>query len=69
MRFMLIRTLFFALALIPTVLMAQGRRIDTTMKVGKAGFRVNCYNKSSEKIQSPFTRLVLKVKHAILVLN
>ena len=49
MRFMLIRTLFFALALLPTVLMAQGRRIDTTMKVGKAGFRVNCYNKSSEK--------------------
>ena len=49
MRFMLIRTLFFALALIPTVLMAQGRRIDTTMKVGKAVFRVNCYNKSSEK--------------------
>ena len=49
MRFMLIRTLFFALALIPTVLMAQGRRIDTTMKVGKAGFRVNCYNKSAEK--------------------
>jgi hypothetical protein len=29
--------------------MAQGRRIDTTMKVGKAGFRINCYNKSSEK--------------------
>ena len=49
MRFMLIRTFFFALALIPTVLMAQGRRIDTTMKVGKAGFRINCYNKSSEK--------------------
>ena len=49
MRFILIRTLFFALALIPTVLMAQGRRIDTTMKVGKAGFRVNCYNKSAEK--------------------
>ena len=49
MRFMHIRTLFFALALIPTVLMAQGRRIDTTMKVGKAGFRVNCYNKSTEK--------------------
>jgi len=49
MRFMLIRTLFFSLALIPTVLMAQGRRIDTTMKVGKAGFRINCYNKSSEK--------------------
>jgi len=43
MRFMLIRTLFFSLALIPTVLMAQGRRIDTTMKVGKAGFRINCY--------------------------
>ena len=49
MRFMHIRTLLFALALIPTVLLAQGRRIDTTMKVGKAGFRVNCYNKSSEK--------------------
>lgn len=49
MRFMLIRTLFFALALIPTILMAQGRRIDTTMKVGKAGYRINCYNKSSEK--------------------
>jgi hypothetical protein len=49
MRFKLIRTLFFALALIPTVLMAQGRRIDTTMKVGKAGYRINCYNKSSEK--------------------
>ena len=29
--------------------MAQGRRMDTTMKVGKAGFRINCYNKSSEK--------------------
>ena len=49
MRLMLIRTLIFALTLIPTVLMAQGRRIDTTMKVGKAGFRINCYNKSSEK--------------------
>lgn len=49
MRFMLIRTLFFALALIPTILMAQGRRIDTTMKVGKAGYRINCLNKSSEK--------------------
>ncbi len=49
MRFMLFRTLIFALTLIPTVLMAQGRRMDTTMKVGKAGFRVNCYNKSSEK--------------------
>jgi len=49
MRFMLIRTLIFALTLIPTVLMAQGRRIDTTMKVGKAGFRINCYNKSAEK--------------------
>lgn len=49
MRFMLIRTLFFALALIPTILMAQSRRIDTTMKVGKAGYRINCFNKSSEK--------------------
>lgn len=49
MRFMLIRTLFFALTLIPTILMAQGRRIDTTMKVGKAGYRINCFNKSSEK--------------------
>lgn len=49
MRFMLIRTLFLALALIPTILMAQSRRIDTTMKVGKAGYRINCFNKSSEK--------------------
>jgi hypothetical protein len=49
MPFMLIRTLFFALTLIPTILMAQGRRIDTTMKVGKAGYRINCFNKSSEK--------------------
>lgn len=49
MRFMLIRTLLFALTLIPTILMAQGRRIDTTMKVGKAGYRINCFNKSSEK--------------------
>ncbi len=49
MRFKLIRTLFFALALVPTILMAQGRRIDTTMKVGKAGYRINCFNKSSEK--------------------
>jgi hypothetical protein len=49
MRFILIRTLFFALAIIPTVLMAQSRRIDTTMKVGKAGYRINCFNKSSEK--------------------
>jgi hypothetical protein len=30
-------------------LMAQGRRIDTTMKVGKAGYRINCLNKSAEK--------------------
>ena len=49
MRFMLIRTLFFALVLIPTVLLAQGRRIDTTMKVGKAGYRINSFNKSTEK--------------------
>ena len=49
MRFMLIHTLFFALVLIPAVLMAQGRRIDTTMKVGKAGYRINCFNKSTEK--------------------
>jgi len=49
MRSILIRTLFCAIVLFPTLLMAQGRRMDTTMKVGKAGFRVNCYNKSSEK--------------------
>ena len=49
MRSMLIRTLFCAIILLPTLLMAQGRRMDTTMKVGKAGFRVNCYNKSFEK--------------------
>ena len=49
MRSMLIRTLFCAIVLVPTLLMAQGRRMDTTMKVGKAGFRINCYNKSAEK--------------------
>ena len=49
MRLMFIRTLFCAMVLIPTLLVAQGRRMDTTMKVGKAGFRVNCYNKSAEK--------------------
>ena len=49
MRSMLIRTLFCAVVLLPTLLMAQGRRMDTTMKVGKAGFRINCYNKSAEK--------------------
>jgi hypothetical protein len=46
---MFIRTLFCAIVLIPTLLVAQGRRMDTTMKVGKAGFRVNCQNKSAEK--------------------
>jgi len=46
---MFIRTLFYAIVLIPTLLVAQGRRMDTTMKVGKAGFRVNCQNKSAEK--------------------
>jgi hypothetical protein len=46
---MFIRTLFYAIVLIPTLLVAQGRRMDTTMKVGKAGFRINCYNKSAEK--------------------
>ena len=49
MRSMLIRTLFCAFVLVPTLLVAQGRRMDTTMKVGKAGFRINCYNKSAEK--------------------
>ena len=49
MRLMFIRTLFYAIVLIPTLLVAQGRRMDTTMKVGKAGFRINCYNKSAEK--------------------
>jgi len=49
MRLMFIRTLFCAMVLIPTLLVAQGRRMDTTMKAGKAGFRVNCQNKSAEK--------------------
>ena len=49
MRSMLIRTLFCAFVLVPTLLVAQGRRMDTTMKVGKAGFRINCFNKSPEK--------------------
>ena len=49
MRSVFIRMLFCAIVLVPTLLVAQGRRMDTTMKVGKAGFRVNCQNKSSEK--------------------
>jgi hypothetical protein len=32
-----------------TVLNAQYRKIDTTMKVGKAGYRVYCNNKNPEK--------------------
>jgi len=32
-----------------TMLNAQYRRIDTTMKVGKAGYRVFCTNKNPEK--------------------
>lgn len=32
-----------------TVLNAQYKRIDTTMRVGKAGYRVFCTNKSPEK--------------------
>ncbi len=34
-----------------SLLMAQvpARKLDTTMKVGKAGYRLSCYNKSPEK--------------------
>ena len=49
MRSMFIRFLFCAIVLMPTLIMAQGRRMDTTMKVGKAGFRITCQNKSAQK--------------------
>jgi hypothetical protein len=38
-----------------SVLNAQYRRIDTTMKVGKAGYRVFCSNKNPEKYNLSIT--------------
>lgn len=49
MRLFVARFIIFVFVLAPIALMAQGRRIDTTMKVGKAGYRINCLNKSAEK--------------------
>jgi hypothetical protein len=49
MRLFVARSIIFVFVLAPMALMAQGRRIDTTMKVGKAGYRINCLNKSAEK--------------------
>jgi hypothetical protein len=49
MRLFVARFIIFVFVLAPIALMAQGRRIDTTMKVGKAGYRINCLNKSVEK--------------------
>jgi hypothetical protein len=49
MRLFVAGSIIFVFVLAPMALMAQGRRIDTTMKVGKAGYRINCLNKSAEK--------------------
>jgi len=49
MRIFVAGSIIFVFVLAPMALMAQGRRIDTTMKVGKAGYRINCLNKSAEK--------------------
>jgi hypothetical protein len=49
MRLLVTRILLSCLLIAPTLVFAQGRRIDTTMKVGKAGYRINCINKSAEK--------------------
>ncbi|MEN9685305.1 MAG: hypothetical protein RLZZ28_1091 [Bacteroidota bacterium] len=46
------RQLFlFGLFFISTALNAQvpARKLDTTMKVGKAGYRLSCFNKSAER--------------------
>ena len=40
---------FFILMCIGLSVSAQFKRVDTTMKVGKAGYRVYCNNKSAEK--------------------
>jgi hypothetical protein len=49
MRLTVVRFIIFVFVLLPMTLLAQCRRIDTTMKVGKAGYRINCLNKSAEK--------------------
>ncbi len=50
--------LVFGMGLITlTVLNAQYRRIDTTMRVGKAGYRVFCTNKNPEKNNLTITPL------------
>ena len=49
MRIFVAGSIIFVFVLAPMALMAQGRRIDTTMKVGKEGYRINCLNKSAEK--------------------
>ena len=49
MRLIVVRSIIFVLVLLPVSLLSQGRRIDTTMKVGKAGYRINCLNKSGDK--------------------
>lgn len=37
------------------VLQAQSRRIDTTMKIGKAGYRLTCNNRNPEKNDAAIT--------------
>jgi hypothetical protein len=41
--------LFIGIISFGTTLNAQFRKIDTTMKIGKAGYKVNCNNKSETK--------------------
>lgn len=41
--------LSFFIVVITSNMYAQGKRFDTSMKVGKVGFRVLCNNKSAEK--------------------
>jgi hypothetical protein len=49
MRLTVVRFIIFVFLLLPMSLLAQGRRIDTTMKIGKAGYRINCINKFADK--------------------
>ncbi len=45
---LIITTLLFSIS-VSAVLAQPGRRFDTTMKIGKAGFRISCNNKGMEK--------------------
>ena len=43
------RVLLFGIVLYGSVVNGQSKRYDSSMKLGKAGFRVSCNNKSAEK--------------------